>query len=75
MDLIEMIEALRKLPQTQKDIRQIAQTTETAQSPEVQQALQEARASVEMYATTQLVMQALMVGGIVILAVLAAKQR
>lgn len=48
----------QKMPQTQADIRQIAQAAQTAQSPAFQAQLQRVEAEVADYAKVQLALQA-----------------
>ena len=55
----DIISSVFKLPQTQKDISQIAQTTKAAQSPEVQAMIREIQGEVADFAKVQLVLQAL----------------
>lgn len=55
----DVISSVFQLPQTQKDINQIAQTTKAAQSPEMQALIREIQGEVTDYARVQLVLQAL----------------
>ena len=59
MKFREFLDSILTLPQTQRDIRKIAEATEYAQSPEARATLEQAQATVEAYATTQLVLQVL----------------
>jgi len=48
---------VRGVPQTQQDIRMLAQTAQTAQSPNMQRMVQEIGSDVEMFAKVQLALQ------------------
>jgi len=55
----DIVQSVFKLPQTQRDISQIAETTKTVQSPEVQAVMREIQGEVTDFARVQLVLQAL----------------
>jgi hypothetical protein len=73
--LTDIFNAAAKLPQTQQDIRTIAQTGEQLQSPQVQQQIAAARADLTTYAGVQLTLQMLSTAAAVLLAVLAWQNR
>lgn len=67
----DIFQAMVKLPQTQQDIRTIAQTGEQLQSPGMQQQIEEVRADVTTYAGVQLTLQMISTAAMVLMAVLA----
>lgn len=67
----DIFNAMVKMPQTQADIRAIAQTGEQLQSQGVQQQIEAARDDVATYAGVQLTLQMLSTAAIVLMAVLA----
>lgn len=56
--LSDIFQSIVTLPQTQKDIRSIAQAADQFQSPQGQQQLQQIGRDVQDYATVQLLLQA-----------------
>lgn len=53
----ELVNAIFKLPQTQKDINQLAQVSQQAQSPEVQKSVQDLVSRAESLAMVYLLLQ------------------
>jgi len=67
----DIFNAVAKLPQTQQDIRTIAQTGEQLQSPGVQQQIEAARSDLTTYAGVQLTLQMVSTAAMVLMALLA----
>lgn len=55
----EWLRAVQGLPQTQRDINELATASKQARSPEVQQIAQEIKGEVQTFANVQLALQAL----------------
>jgi len=68
MNVAQILQALKTLPQTQRDIQSIARTGESAQSPQVQQMLAQAQLQAVSYAALSLLFQAVMTAGTVYVA-------
>lgn len=73
--LTDIFNSMAKIPQTQQDIRKIAQTGETLQSPEVMQQIEAVRADVTTYAGIQLTLQMLSTAAAILVAYLAWNNR
>jgi hypothetical protein len=73
--LTDIFNSMAKIPQTQQDIRKIAQTGETLQSPEVMQQIEAVRDDVTTYAGIQLTLQMLSTAAAILVAYLAWNNR
>ena len=73
--LTDIFNSMAKIPQTQQDIRKIAQTGETLQSPEVMQQIEAVREDVTTYAGIQLTLQMLSTAAAILVAYLAWNNR
>jgi len=71
----DLLNAVARVGQTQKDIRTIAQTGQQLQSPEMQAQLEAVRSDVTMYAGLQITLQMIATGAMVVMAVLAWQNR
>lgn len=67
-------EFVQGVPQTQRDIRQIAQTAEQAKSPEVQQMMKEIQGELQTFAHLQIGLQVLSTVSILTIAYLTLRR-
>jgi len=74
LDLADVWNSITKLPQTQKDINQLAKTTQNIQSPEVQKKLSDLEYQVGNFGKTIVVLQAVVAGAAVGMLILAIRR-